>query len=133
MKYLILPLALIGSATAAQTLSLETAPAQQTFEKNCQMLSECYDTDGCADTTYSMKLEGRAGGLTADDMVLAATLTDDSETIEMLGTLTSSATLLSDVGTNARRILTISPDGQARFTVHFIDGPVSITYAGICE
>lgn len=97
------------------------------------MLSECYDTDGCADTTYGIKLEDRAGGLTADDMVLAATLTDNSETIEMLGTLSSSATLLSDVGANGRRILTILPDGQARFTVHFIDGPVSITYAGICE
>ena len=97
--------------------------AAETTTYSCAFQTECYD-DECADSGYTADLI-----ITPTDIAMIAEWTDPSEIIE----LTSHAaeergTYLSD-----NRLLTLTVDGQARYTVHFADPISAITYIGACQ
>ncbi|MEO0694055.1 MAG: hypothetical protein AAFY90_14400, partial [Pseudomonadota bacterium] len=76
-----------GAATAQQ-VDISQAPIQQDIALTCTFTTECMDTEGCSDTSYTITIEGLAGGVTAEQMVVGAELISDVETVTVTGTLT---------------------------------------------
>lgn len=122
-----------GSATAQQ-LSLEQAPIQMERSLTCTFVAECYESEACSETAYSLALNARMGGLTADELVVEAIMSDDAGDTSFLGLGDSRGMLLSSVGdADAMRLFTLAADGNSRLTQHFKAGPMAITYLGTCE
>lgn len=113
--------------------TIETAPVKSDVALSCQFQTECFDTELCAETAFAFDLTGRSGGLDTEMMVVGATLSSESGDIELLGVTQAGATSLSGGEFSARHLLTIAKNGQARYSVHYVDGPMMISYSGICS
>ena len=57
----------------------------------------------------------------------------DAETVDMTGTKQVKALSLTGGGFDARHLLSIAADGASRYTVHYADGPIVISYLGTCK
>lgn len=121
-----------GTALVADTADIASAPVQAEVALNCTFTTECFDLEGCSDTNFAVSLMGRAGGVTTDDMIVAAELTTDAETYAMIGTHAGEVYSLTGPSDYGHGMLTVS-GADARFTVHYTDGPLSISYGGVCE
>ena len=94
---------------------------------SCRFTTECFETEVCTDTDFSFAVNHN------DD--LGFVIQTDAENIGGLvfdnrGT-DAASTLIGQTET-AYHMLTINPDGAARYTVHMA-GPMMISYAGQCE
>lgn len=114
-------------------LTISTAPVQVEIVLHCAFQSECFEAETCSDTTFSFDLNGRAGGLAESDMVVQTELTSEIGDTDLLGVRTGSALSLSGGSFEARHLLTIAEDGAARYTLHYADGPMTISYLGDCS
>ncbi|MGH1577137.1 hypothetical protein [Planktotalea sp.] len=137
----LLALALVPLGLAAQQetfvqpekLTIETAPVSQSFTFECRFTTECYEAEPCADTEFTPSLEARAGGLTEDDTVVEAKLVSDAGDAVLLGVRSGGTLSLSGGTFEARQLLTIAKDGAARYSLHYADGPMAISYLGVCK
>ncbi|MEL6800685.1 MAG: hypothetical protein AAFO80_12445 [Pseudomonadota bacterium] len=120
------------AATTAQQVDISQAPIQQDIALTCTFTTECMDTDGCSDTSYTVTIEGLAGGVTAEQLVVEAELISDVETVTVTGTLTDEIPRLNAFEAAMPQMLVNTPDG-ARLTAHIASVPLAITYAGTCE
>jgi hypothetical protein len=108
-------------------------PVRQSIALACQFSHECIDLDACADTTFSGELTGAAGGAVAGDLAVGVTMQSDSGDQELVGVLKDKSFKLMNIVGNGAHLLTIAPDGSARYAVHFPDVPMAITYHGQCK
>lgn len=114
-------------------LTIETAPAQMDVAKQCTFTVECFDGDGCEETAFNTSLEGRAGGMSASDMVADVKLVTDAETTVLIGVISNGTYSLSGGNFSARHLMTIAASGDTRYTLHLADGPMALTYLGTCK
>ncbi|MEL6643697.1 MAG: hypothetical protein AAFQ79_07155 [Pseudomonadota bacterium] len=116
----------------AQWVDITEAPVQREIALTCTFTTECMDTEGCADTSYTVTLDGLAGGLAEDQMVVGAIMVSDAASVEMSGTLIDDILRLNSFDTAMPQLLISTADG-ARLTAHITSVPLAITYAGTCE
>lgn len=101
---------------------LSTLPAMAAAtEWSCLFQTECVDGD-CAGSGYEASVTLGPDGTTA-------TLSDPSEDVSLTGSATGAAVSLAA----PNRLLTVDAAGDARYTTHFDDPAMAITYLGRCE
>ncbi|MBV2360962.1 hypothetical protein KUH32_14440 [Thalassococcus sp. CAU 1522] len=140
-RLLALGLALFAAPLAAQDdpahdddgFTIEHAPFQLNIALLCTFTLECFDSEPCSETAFTPRVEGKAGGMTPDTLVVGASLISDAGTVELLGAREGNLTSLFGGGLDARHLLTIGLEGSARYSVHYADGPMVISYLGVCE
>lgn len=134
MGRLALTVLLVPVAATAQSpeLGISEAPIQREIALTCTFTTECMDTEGCADTAYSVKIEGQAGGTSEDSLVVGANMISDAETVAVIGTLQDGTLRLTAPDPAMPQLLTSTADG-ARLTAHIASATLAITYAGTCE
>ena len=96
----------------------------------CHFQTECVDAE-CAASGYQGRLT-----VTSDGAGLAEAGWEDPSESVALSAIVNDGTILAsaDGGEDGRlRILTVLPDGAARFTTHQTDPISAITYIGSCE
>ena len=123
---------LSGNGGNAQ-LGIRQAPVQDEIALSCRFGIECLEAEGCVAGGLSATLDGRAGGMDAQSMTVQAELAFEAGAVEMLGVMDSGAMSLSGGPFEARHLLTRAPDGATRYTVHYTDGPMVVSYLGQCE
>lgn len=144
VSVLTVALGVLGGAVAAQQdgdaahetedrLTIDTAPAQAQLNLVCRFAVECYEDEVCAETSFGAALTGDAGGMDAMSMVVQAELKSDAATVELLGVRDAGAISLSGGPFEARHLLSVAADGAARYSVHYLEGPVVVSYLGRCE
>lgn len=99
---------------------------------DCAFTTECIDSE-CQDSSY-------AGSLSANATTHSGHWTDSAETIDLAVAEQDGVTMASEPMAQGRtqRILTIMPEGAARYTVHVTDpaigaAPLALTYLGQCR
>ncbi len=117
----------------AQELTVDGAPVQAEIALECRFAKECLEDEDCADSGYAFSLNGRAGGVNENAMVAQTVLSDDAGNTDLLGVRQDGALSLGGGRFETRHMLTISVEGTARYTVHLADGPMMISYSGMCE
>jgi len=98
----------------------------------CRFTIECFDTEGCSDTQFDTSLTGHAGGKTPENMIAIAEFVTDAETLPMVGARDNGALQLAHRTEAAHHMITVATTGDTRYSVHLSDGPMMISYAGIC-
>ena len=140
---MILALAVAGSAYAQSfsskgpggldgMSSLEEAPFREEIALQCMFETECFEAEGCATGAFGARLEGQAGGLTPEALAVVSKFSSDAGDVELLGTRAGDILSLSGGTLSARHFLTIS-GSETRYTVHFSQGPIMVSYLGVCE
>jgi hypothetical protein len=105
-------------------LTLCTASAAMATE--CVFVAECFETDACAETTFSASIiEGPSG----PDHVQFVT---EAETLDAVWAGGKSLGHLIATSESAAHFLSFSKNGDVRYTTH-LQGPLAITYHGTCE
>ena len=112
--------------------SLEEAPFRKDLAVSCRFETECFEAEGCAETAFEARLTGLAGGLTPDALAVVSKFSADAGEVELLGTQAGDILSLSGGNIAARHFLTLSR-GEARYTVHFSEGPMVVSYLGQCQ
>ncbi|MEO0390901.1 MAG: hypothetical protein AAF218_08160 [Pseudomonadota bacterium] len=125
-------LCLCAGAALAQ-VALDDAPVREELLMNCNFVTECFEDEACTDVEYEPQLTGQTGGASDQDMVVEADFESPAGTEKMLGVMLSGALSLSGGSFAARHLLTVNADGAARYSVHYADGPMVISYLGTCE
>lgn len=113
--------------------TLQNAPVQSEISMLCAFENECLDAEACKSTTFSFELKRRAGGLNDVDMVVQAELISEIGDTILLGARSGETMSLSGGAFDARHLLTIANDGYVRYTMHYSDGPMAISYLGACS
>ncbi len=135
-KSWILILATCATGTAAQEdvepgVAISRAPHKAEIALECRFDLECYEGEACLATEFNFALKGLAGGLGPDAMAALVKMESLAGSVELLGTRSGDITVLSGGGIEARHMLTL--DGQSvRYTLHYSDGPLVISYLGLC-
>ncbi|MFV0299379.1 MAG: hypothetical protein ACK5IP_00565 [Paracoccus sp. (in: a-proteobacteria)] len=100
---------------------------------NCRFAQECLDEE-CAPSDYEADLVLTPMTIDAGVATLSATFEDPSESFKLAGMDQNGLMRLFNLESAAgARLLTIWPDGTARYTTHIADPASSITYGGRCE
>lgn len=111
---------------------IDKAPHQEKIALSCQFRLECFEGEACAQTDYAFELNGLAGGLGPDAMAVLVTLESVGGNVELLGTGSGEVMVLSGGGIEARHMLTLQ-GAAIRYTLHYSEGPMVISYLGACE
>ncbi|MEP5152539.1 hypothetical protein [Planktotalea sp.] len=122
-----------GFGQVPEKLTVDTAPSQNAIALQCTFATECFEGEACTDTTFEMEVSGRAGGLVETDMVVEANLVSVNGTTPVLGVRSGTAMSLSGGTFDARELLTIATGGDARYSLHYVEGPLVISYLGSCS
>ena len=127
MRKTFLALAIIAAQPA-----LAVSPAKPEF--SCKFETECADSD-CSDSGYSASLYLSATRPVASGAtVITARLADASETVALSGMIVDGTKRLFNIESDAgARLLTIWPDGAARYVTHIADPAMAVSYLGRCE
>jgi hypothetical protein len=91
------------------------------------------ENEPCTETEFTPDITGNAGGASADALTVQSQMVSDAETVDMTGTKQVKALSLTGGGFDARHLLSIATDGASRYTVHYADGPIVISYLGTCK
>ncbi|WP_152449657.1 MULTISPECIES: hypothetical protein [unclassified Roseivivax] len=116
----------------AELMGIANMPEQRSIDLTCRFETECVDGEACQPTEYEVTVTGRAGGLDAARMAVAATISTLSGDEESLGAFENGVLSVSGGEIDARFLLTVS-EGGARLTQHYGDGPMAISYLGACK
>ena len=94
---------------------------------SCHFTTECFESEACSDTDFRFVVN--------HDDDLAFVILTDAEDIDGLvfdNRGQDAASTLIGMTDTAYHMLTINPDGAARYSVH-MEGPMAIFYSGQCE
>ncbi|WGW02892.1 hypothetical protein [Tropicibacter oceani] len=119
-------------AQAPEQLTVETAPVQERMTLSCAFAQECYETEACQEAGYGFELTGRAGGMDPQTLVVDGTLRSETGDVPMVGVRSEGLYSLSGGGFEGRHLLTIGAEGEARYTVHYSDPVMVVSYVGQC-
>ncbi|AUC55545.1 MULTISPECIES: hypothetical protein [Roseobacteraceae] len=114
-------------------LTVTDAPVQEDIRLACRFERECYEDEACSDGGFAPLLDARAGGMDPSVMMVEANLIADAGTVFMVGAKDGGRLSLSGGDFDARHLLTISEAGDVRYTVHYAEGPMMVSYLGRCE
>lgn len=103
------------------------------LDLSCGFDFECLETEACADTTFTTQLKGQAEGILGGDMAVQGEMISDAGDTILLGARSGDAMSLAGGTFEARHLLTIAANGAARYTLHYSDGPMVISYTGTCQ
>ncbi len=92
--------------------------------QTCSFTTECFDGDGCSETSFSFEIETEGG---------ATRLVSDAETIPLSQGGSDETRVYVGVTESAFHLLTHSAEGEARYSTHIYDGPLMLNYLGRCE
>ena len=98
------------------TMGLAAMPA---MADTCAFSVECFEEDACAETSFTME-------------VTDAEFITDAETIGMKKSGSETTRVFFGETVSAVHMLTVGPQGDARYSVHLFDEPMMINYAGSC-
>ncbi|MFD1344257.1 hypothetical protein [Litorisediminicola beolgyonensis] len=113
-------------------MRLEDAPVQRRIALLCRFGTECYEAETCQSTDFELTVEGRAGGSDETALMAGATLGSVAGDVEALGAFAEGVLSLTGGDLDGRHLLTVTGDA-ARYSVHYSDGPMVISYLGACE
>lgn len=107
---------------ALTTTCIAVTFASQAAAFECTFTTECFETDSCSDTQFSMDVDVPLQTVTTDfgDLGVVAVQSKDGNFI------------LFASGDGAEYMLTTN-EGGARLSTHLTDGPMVVTYHGRCE
>ena len=93
----------------------------------CHFTTECFESESCTDTDFSFAVNHNddVGFIIQTDAENIDGLVFDNRFPE------ETSTLIGQTET-AYHMLTIAPDGAARYTLH-MQGPMVVSYMGTCE
>lgn len=114
-------------------MTVTTAPVQEDIQLDCVFDRECLEDEGCTDGGFKPFLDAHAGGLDPEVLMVEANLVADAGTVFMMGARDRGRLSLSGGDFEARHLLTVAGDGAARYTVHYAEGPMMVSYLGRCE
>ena len=115
---LVLVLPAMVLLAAAPALALDTA---------CRFTVECYEAEACDAADFTLRL--RPGD--APDTVRLGGPVD--EFTGAVNEAESGARVVIARSPSSVQLLTLGPDGTARYTLHLTDGPAIVSYHGTCE
>lgn len=122
-----------GAETSdVEQLTLDTAPVQEVVALSCAFATECYEAEACQESGFGVILSGKAGGMDAQTLFVDAAMSSDSGDVGMVGARDGGNYVLSGGGFEGRHMLTIAQGGAARYTVHYTDPVMMISYSGQC-
>ena len=123
----------LALAAALPALMAPVAASAQAADWSCTFKTECLD-DECAASGYEAQLALMPVSIDAGEATLQARLSDESEAVPMAGMDQNGLMRMFNLESVAgARLLTIWPDGTARYTTHIAGPAASMTYAGRCE
>lgn len=112
---------------------LPAAAAAQEAGWTCTFATECLD-DQCSPSGYEASLAVTPTSIDAGIAQVTARLEDPSETFPLAGTDQNGLLRLSNIdNATGARLITVTPDGTARYTIHIADPAMAMTYLGRCE
>ncbi|WP_371171130.1 hypothetical protein [Aliiroseovarius sp. 2305UL8-7] len=102
--------------------AISVLPALPAMAQTCTFTTECYETEACQDTQFSLTARLDDAKLVTDfgDLVVVGVKSD------------APLTAIFASGEGSEYLLSRNGD-TARFTAHSNEGPASITYLGTCE
>ncbi|WP_136443492.1 hypothetical protein [Pacificoceanicola onchidii] len=119
------------SSFGGEQLSIDHAPVREDIALTCAYATECYEAEGCQEAGFGYALSGRGGGMNNEMLVVELDMVSDIGDVTLVG-LRSGGYALSGGSFDARHLLSIAENGDARHTVHYMSGPQVISYIGQC-
>ncbi len=117
-------LALLATQPAAQAAA-QTAAAERAM--TCGFTLECAQTAACGETAYAITVVQKHAAAQIFQIVT------DTETLTGRGyALETGGFLFQGGNANGAHLLTVAPQGSARYSVHFFKEPMAISYHGQC-
>lgn len=107
-------------------------PTETDVTLSCVFATECYEDEACQSSGYGVMLEGKAGGMDAEALLVEVAMSSVSGDTFLVGVQSGGIFSLSGGGFDARHMLTIGADGAARYSVHYSDPVMVLTYHGQC-
>ncbi|MEL6640035.1 MAG: hypothetical protein AAFP98_01780 [Pseudomonadota bacterium] len=101
---------------SACTVCIGTSVGAET----CTFTTECFEDEGCADTQFSMAIDGN-------------TIVTDAETIVVTTGGSDTKNVFVGYTETAFHVLTREKGGAARYSTHIFDGMLMVNYLGTCE
>ncbi len=112
-------------ALVAAQLATQTAAGERTM--TCGFTRECPETAACGATAYAITIEEKHAAAQIFQIVT------DAETMTGRGyALETGGFLFQGGNANGAHLLTVAPQGSARYSVHFFKEPMAISYHGRC-
>ena len=102
----------------------------------CSFATECMEGESCLESGFTLEVDTglRPGALAAEGgLPTGDTIVTDSETIPV--TWAGAGPALAAFGPTGSSfvMLSVAPDGAARYTAHLSGADLSLTYIGTCE
>lgn len=117
-------LALLVTQTATTTAA-QTAAAERAM--TCGFTLECPDTAACRETAHAITVNEKHA------MAQIFQIVTDTETMTGRGyALETGGFLFQGGNANGAHLLTVAPQGSARYSVHLCKEPMAISYHGQC-
>lgn len=112
------------------------APSASLAEMTCTFPTECLEGEVCAESGYSLSVKtaltpgslAQEGGLPTGD-----TIVTDTETFEISWAASRQGLAAFAATSSAFQMLSVRPDGEARYSVHLPLSGLAIHYIGTCE
>lgn len=111
-------------------------PIAALADMTCTFPTECIGGEACADSGYSVSINtalspgslAMEGGLPEGDSIIT-----DAETIPITWTGAKAALAAFGNANGQLHLLSVSPDGEALYSVHVPSAGIAIVYLGTCE
>lgn len=87
--------------------------------ENCTFTTECFEAETCAETDFSMLVDG-------------GNIITPSETIQVTKGGSDEVAVYVGITPSAFHLLTHSANGFARYSTHIYKGPLMVSYLGEC-
>ena len=108
------------------SLALIAAEPAAALDTACHFTTECLEAEPCAEADFELEI-------TSGDRDGAVVLSQDMGTAEGEMTLAENgAALIAARSPVNLQIVTVGADGESRYSLHFADGPLTVSYLGTC-
>lgn len=123
----VVKLTALGLACALPLIAT-TATARMPVDLECRFTVECYETESCEETDYTLRL-------TQPDMSMSTTIvsTDFGDTPGHTDRLSNGAIRVRAATDSASQLTIVTPDLGARHVTIIHEGPQLVTYHGTCS
>lgn len=96
----------------------------------CQFTTECYETEPCMESAFEAEVTAVDEGFVFASLGLSGNMNRVAEGAE---TKAFFGVIYGDDAAIGTQLLTRAPDGVARYSVQYFEGPMTISYHGTCE
>ena len=107
--------------------ALMACTARAAYAVECSFTTECFDAEECTETDYSLVIGHDDYGIP-----ILETISETLRVTAIAGDGENHSTVTA-TGEGAIHLLTRATGGDARYTVHLTEGPMTISYLGTCK